>query len=32
MDVLIAHGGEASRRGLVKALQPLDLRLTEAAD
>ena len=32
MDALIAHGGEASRRGLAKALQPLGLRITEAAD
>ncbi len=32
MDVLIAHGGEASRRGLVTALGPLGLNLTEAAD
>lgn len=32
MDVLIAHGGEGSRRGLAKALRPLGLRITEAAD
>ena len=32
MDLLIAHGGEASRLGLARALQPLGLRITEAAD
>ena len=32
MDVLIAHGGEASRRGLVKALRPLDVSLMEVDD
>ena len=32
MDALIAHGGEASRRGLATALQPLGLRISEAAD
>jgi CheY-like chemotaxis protein len=32
MDVLIAHGGEASRRSLAKVLLPLGLRLMEATD
>jgi diguanylate cyclase (GGDEF)-like protein len=30
MELLIAHGGEASRRSLAKVLRPLGLRLTEA--
>ena len=32
MDVLIAHGGVASRQGLVKALAGLDYHLIEAGD
>jgi diguanylate cyclase (GGDEF)-like protein len=32
MDVLIAHGAEASRLGLARALQPLGVRVSEAAD
>ena len=32
MDVLIAHGGESSRRSLAAALLPLGLRIAEAAD
>ena len=32
MDVLIAHGGEESRRGLANALAPLGFRITQAAD
>ena len=32
MDVLIAHGGQASRLGLVKALQSLDVGVIEVAD
>ncbi len=32
MDVLIAHGGEASRRSLAKVLLPLGQHLTEATD
>jgi DNA-binding response OmpR family regulator len=32
MDVLIAHGGEASRRSLAKVLLPLGLHLMEATD
>ena len=32
MDVLIAHGGEASRQGLATALVGLDCRLVEAGD
>ena len=32
MDVLIAHGGEASRRSLAKVLLPLGLHLVEATD